>query len=759
MDADTIAYQHSAPDGTYVALYNIRTGALRRAVTDPASPFYNKGANEVRAGGGVWCCWLSGFGLFASTGLYLPNAGLLAVGDGGEIIYIEDYQSGAPVRVREKPLSRDVHYGRDRGGDDWLLSAGAVLDADAYGEGRVIYTDYAQVVHVVGLPEPTIIGGVCFRARAAFVNGEWWVCYFSGLVGVVTHPFTSTMGYPIKRVGDCWADISALDGHPALLGVGYAVTQGEAPGSVTYRPIDVVTTTRVELTPGPTPPEPPDPGPEDDVKVPIVTIDAWTLDDVLDGREVRWHDAGNPELQLSGRCWVEGTNFRVSLTNKTGSAATGAQRTVHPCSQGQPGPEPPEPPATRVSIAFGPNLGSVDFQQCFTELDKWTYGRDRIHAFRFAQGNIIDRGNPAWVGPNTYEAFLEVDAFKKLVTWGIKCELGVDSDAGPVIECLDRIVWGGGPSDVIIGWDHLFVEDTAWIPPDEFVAAAEEVLRRYPASVIGVYAAFPITSADGIRARLEEFIDLGFCPAFCRLDVDPNQREALTQRAFDSLRQTCDELGIALKVVINAGDDNDDALRPRGEGVAHAGARARPGWPGLSRAGRARRGPAEVHNPPDTDTSSHTSPSTTAPVLTKPGRKPPAAASHPALKFCWKTASAALPEGRAGVPHRQPCPGCLRGSETAERHARAGGRRGLLCERGGRGRQSRSGDCRQRLGRVGPRGRRTRRWRGLPLPAQRPSALVARRRHGARRHGQRRRVGDVHQASVHECPGVWPPDH
>jgi hypothetical protein len=367
-DKFTIAYQHQAADGTYLALYDLNTRQWRRAITDPNDPRYGKGANTIGAGGGVWAAWLAGFGLYTSNGWINTDAALLTVGDGGEVIYIEHYHTGYPVRVREKD------------GRDWLLSEAAVLDADGYGHGNAIWTTYDNVVHVHGeLPVPLVIGDVCFRPRAAYVNGEWWISYFSSLVGVVAHPFRSTVGYSIVAVGDCWQDVSARDYHATVLDVAYATTQGEAAGSIVALSIDVATAPRADLTPGPEPqppdPQPPDPEPEDEMKPPIVTVDKFTLDDVLDGREIAFHDDGNPELQISGRVFVEGTNMRVTLTNKAGTASTGAQRTVHPCSQGTtPEPQPPEPqpepePPTTFSLrtCFGTFL-AVDKNKFLTQV-------------------------------------------------------------------------------------------------------------------------------------------------------------------------------------------------------------------------------------------------------------------------------------------------------------------------------------------------------------------------------------------------------
>ena len=116
-----IVYQHGGEDGEYVAFYDIAYNTKIRAVTSPNHPFYNWGVNALYAGGGVWAGFAAapGRGLFTSTGVHLPNAGLAGVGPDGAIAYVLDYQAGAPVRVRE------------RDGADWVLSHSPIGTASA----------------------------------------------------------------------------------------------------------------------------------------------------------------------------------------------------------------------------------------------------------------------------------------------------------------------------------------------------------------------------------------------------------------------------------------------------------------------------------------------------------------------------------------------------------------------------------------------------------------------------------------------------
>jgi hypothetical protein len=339
-DRQTIAYQHEGADGVYVALYDVASGARRRAIADPGHAFYGKGANALYAGGGVWAAWLAGFGLFTSTGLHLPAAGLVAVGDDGALAYVPDYQSGVPVVVR------------DPDGAEWTLTAGVAYDVRLYGQRRATFNDPAQALYVVNLPAAVTLGPL-WRPRAALVNGEWWLSYFCA-AGVVLHPFAALEGFIVVPPGhDAWQDVAALETVADTVQCSWSVRAGEVAGDIVSARYNILADPRVPIVEPPPPidpPIPPEPPPIDPeietMKPPIVTVDTWTLDQVDDGKEFRFHDDGNPEHRIAVRVWVEGGSMRAEITNSAGTAATLARRAVTPCASTTPEPPPidPEPP-------------------------------------------------------------------------------------------------------------------------------------------------------------------------------------------------------------------------------------------------------------------------------------------------------------------------------------------------------------------------------------------------------------------------------
>jgi len=259
----TIAYQHGGADGWYVALFDVAALAMRRAVADPAAPFYGWGCNALYADGGVWAGWLAGVGLFTSYGLHLPAAGLLGVGPDGELAYKPDHQSNGPAMVRE------------RDGSEWLLSDGVVYDLQLLGGGRALWTEGADVVRTRNLPAPLVLPGGVWAPRAVVLDGVWWLCYYSGSAGVVLHPFNAFDGYVIVPLGEnAWHDAITLL-PPSLARVVWSRTEGEGAGDIRWRDVNVALEPRVDLTPAPPiePPEPPIEPPEPPIEPPVEPVE------------------------------------------------------------------------------------------------------------------------------------------------------------------------------------------------------------------------------------------------------------------------------------------------------------------------------------------------------------------------------------------------------------------------------------------------------------------------------------------------------
>lgn len=216
-------------------------------VTD-AAPM---GANTVKAHGGTWAAWLAGTGLYTSTGWLLPDAGLLDVGPDGEVAYTPVYQAGRGAVVRYRD-GREVTLV----GDDW------VIDLELLGGTKAVWSN-GIVIQTTGLPAVTMAAPRIWRPRAANVNGEWWIVYWTDTRGLIAHPFTSTRGYVVRTTPDAFAHDAMGLGH--TLRVAFATNEAESAGSIIVKDINVDTEPRVDLTPAappvPTPLPTPTPAP------------------------------------------------------------------------------------------------------------------------------------------------------------------------------------------------------------------------------------------------------------------------------------------------------------------------------------------------------------------------------------------------------------------------------------------------------------------------------------------------------------------
>lgn len=234
-DPQTIIY---ASAGSWeLAFYDINTG--KKSLAD------ERGANTLYGSGtGHWVAWKDGVGIFSSTGFADAQAGLLGMSPDGAIAYKPNYhaevgEEGSSCRVREL------------NGADWELTPHAVLDLQLISGRRAVWTDVHRVLHTTGLPDHVVVPGQIGRPRAIFVEGEWWLVYYSYTKGVIAHPFKSTQGYIVVPFGvDAWHDAVAMISR--LIWVAWSTTLGEAAGDIEYRDIDVWAEERVELnTPPP----------------------------------------------------------------------------------------------------------------------------------------------------------------------------------------------------------------------------------------------------------------------------------------------------------------------------------------------------------------------------------------------------------------------------------------------------------------------------------------------------------------------------
>jgi len=226
------------------------------------------------------------------------------------------------------------------------------------------------------------------------------------------------------------------------------------------------------------------------------------------------------------------------------------------------------------NLWFCPNIGAKDTLELFRQPDAWSQARSRIDTFQFYAQNIMAgvdvdmAANPNWelVGPNTFQALVDVDAFRKLAEWNIKVALEIgavkpgDCDAKKNTELTGRLIKriqdAGGvvdfiaidepiPSSRSALWEnmmpglgcHLTLRDAATAT----VNYCQAVRAEFPGVSIGLIEAFPNSRVAELLKFVQHMSEGGFHPEFLHLDVD---RNALRKKVDDKqLAVEMDEIG------------------------------------------------------------------------------------------------------------------------------------------------------------------------------------------------------------------------
>jgi hypothetical protein len=291
----------------------------------------------IGAGAGHWCGWSELTGLVSDGKTIDPMA---APGDvdqaTGALYYLTPYQAN----------TRQV-----------VIGGAAVRSALATelvaGESCCCWGEWEAVRRLYGwAPEHGIcdlspLAATEYLFQGVPVRTPYGLWVVAGThAGLIIYPWGENAGYVIEGVAQ-FPHARYLDGALVIVSTSDTGVLQRWVVDLSAPPHDLSTyypTTGAPVPPVVTPEPPIDPDEADAMNPPIVTVDAWTLDQVDDGSEFRFHDSGNPDLQIAVRVWVEGGSMRASITNSKGSAATEARRAVTPCATTPPVEPPVEPP-------------------------------------------------------------------------------------------------------------------------------------------------------------------------------------------------------------------------------------------------------------------------------------------------------------------------------------------------------------------------------------------------------------------------------
>lgn len=242
------------------------------------------------------------------------------------------------------------------------------------------------------------------------------------------------------------------------------------------------------------------------------------------------------------------------------------------------------PPTGSTRLWFTPGPGTVDMLRLFEAPHDWETAREAIDVFEFYQGHTLTQAGPG-EGPNRYDAFVRVDAFRKLARWGKRVAIEVASvkehyctpDATGMQAAVDatleslRNVHAGGGRVAYIAMDEPFVSGLSrrcggpgFAPTADRLAAYIPAVRRaFPAVRIGLIEPYPGFSVaqftEIMRLLAARGLAVDFLHADARRPDTPVESEGFGGGLLQ-LRDLAAQYGIPFGVIIWGDPGDSDAL-------------------------------------------------------------------------------------------------------------------------------------------------------------------------------------------------------
>jgi hypothetical protein len=201
----------------------------------------------------------------------------------------------------------------------------------------------------------------------------------------------------------------------------------------------------------------------------------------------------------------------------------------------------PTLPVSADRVWFSPGPGTLDYLRLFERPEEWSRARDVVSVFKFYAQHTHTPASSI-VGPNSYDALVRADAFRKLRLWGIKTAIeagsvkefwctadasGMDASIGATLDALTAVERARGQVSYL-AMDEPWVSGRAKacggpaLEPtaDRVATYMTAVGRAFPRVKIGLIEAYPFSSADAIETMLQLLSARGVPPAFLHMDVD-----------------------------------------------------------------------------------------------------------------------------------------------------------------------------------------------------------------------------------------------
>jgi hypothetical protein len=234
-------------------------------------------------------------------------------------------------------------------------------------------------------------------------------------------------------------------------------------------------------------------------------------------------------------------------------------------------------------IWFTPGPGTIDMLRLFEAPDEWTQARQTIKVFKFYQGQTMTAGTPG-DGPNRYDAFVRVDAFRKLLRWGIRIaieagavkeqfctddESGMKASVDATLESI-RNVHAGGGIVTYVAMDEPFTGGRARrcgggaFPPtaDRLAVYIPAVRRAIPGIRIGLIEPYPVFTPAQFAEMLRLLQDRGITVDFLHIDAwqsDASPAREAYGRDMIQLADLAAQYRIPFGVIIWGADGDADA--------------------------------------------------------------------------------------------------------------------------------------------------------------------------------------------------------
>ena len=249
------------------------------------------------------------------------------------------------------------------------------------------------------------------------------------------------------------------------------------------------------------------------------------------------------------------------------------------------GASPAEPlPFSHDRFWFTPGPGTIDMLRLFESPDEWPQARQTIDVFEFYQGHTRTVAGPG-EGPNRYDAFVRVDAFRKLRQWGkpIAIEMaavkeqyctedasGMQRAIGDTLESLRNVQAAEGRA-TYVAMDEPFIGGLARAcgtpaaerTADRLAIYVPAVRKAFPSVKIGLIEPYPVFTVAQFARMLQLLRDRNVTVDFLHIDARRPDAQPGSQAYGGELillQQLAEAYRIPFGVIVWGDPGDSDAL-------------------------------------------------------------------------------------------------------------------------------------------------------------------------------------------------------